>query len=92
MSVSENEILQTKDYLISHGAKRVILFGSALHSPDKANDLDIACEGIPPEKFYTVAGGVGRLLRREIDLVDLTDNTPFTKHIEKTGRVIHHVS
>lgn len=90
MPVSETEIFRSKEYLIKHGAKRIILFGSALHAPERAHDIDIACEGIPPENFYIVAGGVSRLIKREIDLVDLSDKTPFTKHIEKIGCVIHH--
>jgi len=89
MAVTAEEIERGKQFLISKGAKRIILFGSALHSPEKARDLDIACEGIPPEIFYAVVGEIGRLLGREVDLVELSDDTLFTRHVEKYGDVIY---
>jgi len=90
MAVSAEEIEKGKEFLKRKGARRIILFGSALRSPETAHDLDIACEGITPEEFYAVAGEVSRLLNREVDLIELSDNTPFTRHVEKVGRVIYH--
>lgn len=37
-----------KDY----GATRLILFGSALESPESARDLDLACDGVSGWKLY----------------------------------------
>jgi predicted nucleotidyltransferase len=90
MAVASEEIARSRDFLVRHGATRIILFGSAAERPDRARDLDIACEGIRPERFYAVAGELEWLLRRPVDLVDLSDDTPFTRHVESTGRVIYH--
>lgn len=90
MAVMELEIEKSREFLIRKGARRIILFGSAQHDPAHARDLDIACEGIPPAEFYAVAGELDWMLRREVDLVELSDNTPFTRLVEAQGKVIFH--
>lgn len=89
MAVQQAEIERSKGYLVERGATRILLFGSALEVPEEARDLDIACAGLAPEVFYEVAGGLSRLLGREVDLVDLTDDNVFTRHLEAAGRVIY---
>lgn len=34
------------------GVKRMWLFGTSLHENTEAKDIDLAVEGIPPEKFF----------------------------------------
>ncbi len=72
-----------------YGARRVILFGSTANSPEKARDLDIACDGVAPSRFYELAGRLSRTLRLPVDLVDLSDNTAFTKYISKKRLVLY---
>ena len=74
--------------LKAHGAKRVILFGSAARSftlkpedPDETRlapepeseprDLDLACEGLPPDRFFAILGELLATLPLPVDLVDL---------------------
>ena len=38
------------------GVKSVWLFGSALGDEDKATDIDLAVEGLVPEKFFDFYG------------------------------------
>ena len=54
--------------------------------------MDIACEGIKPGEFYSVAGELTWMLRRDVDLIELSDNTPFTRHVEKWGKEIFHAA
>lgn len=89
MSISPAKIEQGKNLLIREGATLVLLFGSAAESPDKARDLDLACEGIPPQRFYEVAGGLMLDLDTPVDLVDLSDDTKFTRYIRSKGRVLY---
>jgi predicted nucleotidyltransferase len=46
MAVSQAQIDKIVSLAKAYGATRVILFGSSLESPQKANDLDIACDGV----------------------------------------------
>lgn len=89
MGITKLQIEQSRDLLVGAGATKVLIFGSAAESPDKARDLDLACEGIPAEQFYQMAGRLSRLLGIQVDLVDLGDDPRFTSRIQKQGRVLH---
>lgn len=47
MAVNLEKLSQAVDALVRMGARRVILFGSALESCETANDIDLGAEGIP---------------------------------------------
>ena len=80
-----NEIVASaKEY----GARRVILFGSAVEDIEKARDIDIACDGIDGWAFYEFGALLENKLSRSLDIVSLTPTTPFTRHIETYGRVL----
>lgn len=55
------------------GATRVILFGSLAHGdPTREEfDIDLAVEGIAPERIHQAGGSVRMAASREVDLVDL---------------------
>ena len=69
------EIREAVAILRAYGAKRVILFGSAARSSDGAElrprDLDLACEGLPPDRFFAALGRLLAMLSVPVDLVDL---------------------
>ena len=73
----------------SYGADRLILFGSALHCPEKAQDIDIACDGVSGWKLYELAAKIEEELNMPLDLIPLSPPSRFTKHIERKGRVLY---
>jgi uncharacterized protein len=70
------------------GAKRLLLFGSALEHPASARDLDLACAGVPGWKFFELSSALEDTLGVPLDLVPLDPATPFTRLIEKRARVL----
>ena len=72
----------------NYGANRLILFGSYLTNPDKARDLDLACDGIKGWKIYEFGGCLENELRIQIDVVPLTPKNHFTRLIEQRGKVL----
>ena len=70
------------------GAKRLLLFGSALDNPATARDLDLACAGVPGWKFFEFSSALEETLGVPLDLVPLDPPTPFTQLIEKRARVL----
>ncbi|MEW6238184.1 MAG: DNA polymerase III subunit beta, partial [Candidatus Omnitrophota bacterium] len=64
-----------------YGATRLILFGSALNNPEKARDIDLACD-IPGWDFFAYGAKLEDEFLIPIDLVPLTPPNPFTEHIE----------
>jgi uncharacterized protein len=72
----------------SFGAKRLLLFGSALENPVAARDLDLACAGVPGWKLFELSSALEETLGVPLDLVPRDRPTPFTRLIEKRARVL----
>jgi len=63
-----------------YGARTVWLFGSAMGDYSQARDIDLAVEGVAPEKFFKLYGDLVMDLPKPVDLVDL-DNPPPIAHL-----------
>ena len=75
--------------LVSLGATEVYLFGShATGRARRGSDFDLAIKGLPPRKFYSAAGEVFEVIGHPMDIVDLDENTPFTRHLQDHGTLI----
>lgn len=68
---------------------RLILFGSALEDFENASDLDLACEGIHDWNFFRLAAELEEQLKINIDLVSVDDDSRFSQHIKKIGKVLY---
>jgi predicted nucleotidyltransferase len=84
------EKMLTKAVLVARqfGAKRLLLFSSALERPSTARDLDLACAGVPGWKLFELASALEETLGVPLDLVPLDPPTPLTRLIEKRTRVL----
>jgi len=65
--------------------KTVWLFGSALEDENKATDIDIAVEGLAPEKFFEFYGRLFFELPKPVDLVDLSREPPIAAIVREKG-------
>lgn len=72
-----------------YGAGRVWLFGSALEDEQHATDIDLAVEGLMPEKFFDFYGRLYFELPKPVDLVDLSQNPPIAAIIRSQGVSIY---
>jgi predicted nucleotidyltransferase len=71
------------------GAKEVYVFGSAAHGTLRENsDVDIAVSGLPPEVFFRAMAKASRALGRPVDLVDLDQDTDFTRYLRQEGELL----
>ncbi len=89
MGIQRSQIERAIAIARSYGATRLILFGSALESPDQAQDLDLACDGIQGWKLYELGARLEEELRVPVDLVPLSPPNSFTRRIEQRGRVLY---
>jgi predicted nucleotidyltransferase len=65
------------------GAKEVYVFGSASKGKmGPHSDVDMAVSGLPPEVFFRAMGIASRALGRQVDLVDLDEDNPFTEYLK----------
>jgi predicted nucleotidyltransferase len=71
------------------GSREVYVFGSAAHGDfSQANDIDFAIAGLPPERFFKAMGKVQMALTRQIDLVDLDEDNPFTRYLKEENELV----
>lgn len=89
MAISQAHIDRAIALAKEYGARRLILFGSALESLERAGDLDIACDGIAGWKLYEFGARLDDELRIPVDVIALTPPTRFTRYIERKGKVLY---
>ncbi len=61
----------------------VWMFGSALENEETALDIDLAVEGLAPEKFFDFYGRLFFDLPKPVDLVDLSQDPPIASIIRE---------
>ena len=61
MAIQEEQLERAVALAKAYGARRLILFGSALTRPEQARDLDLACDGIAGWKLTLDPGSVQAL-------------------------------
>jgi len=88
MAVSHAQIERIIALAKLYGATRLILFGSAVETPDMARDVDIACDGVQGWKLYELAAKLEDELHTSLDIVPLSPPNRFTRHIELKGKVL----
>lgn len=68
------------------GAREVYVFGSAAAgSLPPGSDVDLAVVGLPAEVFFRALGRASDALGRDVDLIDLEDDSPFTRYLREEG-------
>ncbi|MDZ7314003.1 MAG: nucleotidyltransferase domain-containing protein [candidate division KSB1 bacterium] len=80
------------EILKKHGAKRIILFGSLCRTErfHRGSDIDLAVEGIPPQKFIRAGADLMMALDWPIDLKPLEEVDKFFREMILTkGEVIY---
>jgi predicted nucleotidyltransferase len=68
-----------------HGARTVLLFGSAAGDAQTYHDIDLAVDGVSPGRFFGFHGEFLRHLYRPVDLVDLSEHSPSPNGLRGSG-------
>ena len=87
MAATLNETIEAAARVLrGQGAREVYLFGStATGRLRDGSDIDLAIAGLPPERFFRAMGLAADLLDRPLSLVDLDEDTPFTRYLRAEG-------
>ncbi|MDD2717309.1 MAG: hypothetical protein PHW04_15580 [Candidatus Wallbacteria bacterium] len=68
--------------------RELFLFGSSLED-SHPEDIDLGVSGIAPELFFEFYGELFRNCQMPVDLVDLSDDTSFTRLVRRHGAKIY---
>jgi len=66
-------------------ADAVWVFGSSLSEGDRARDLDIAVEGVDPDRLFDLYVRLDQLFTKPVDLVDLSAPLSIEPLVRATG-------
>jgi len=83
------DIERAVEILKEGGCSEVFLFGSLAEGCSwEGADIDLAVRGRPPQNFFRALGQLLTELKHSVDLVDLDENSPFSRFLEKEGTLI----
>jgi len=72
-----------------YGVGRLLLFGSSIDPARQASDIDLAVEGLAPEKFFRFYGDLLFGVSMPVDLVDLSEDTKFNRLVRDEGVLLY---
>ena len=83
--ISEQDKATIIDIARRYDVEGVLLFGSSADPNRQADDIDLAVEGIAPEKFFIFYGDLLFGLSKPVDLIDLSSDTKFNRLVYRDG-------
>jgi predicted nucleotidyltransferase len=89
MPVTQDQIDRAVAVARRYGARRVLLFGSALDDPTTARDLDLAVEGVDGWEFFGMAAEMEREAEVVLDVISLDKDDWFTQRVRERGRPLY---
>ncbi len=73
------------------GVTKLILFGTAAHSPEKAVDVDFACEGLHGWDLFRFGAKLEEELGTTVDVIPLQAGDRFSQYVVEKGRTLYEV-
>jgi len=89
MNIAPEQMQSVVEALRHLGAKRIIVFGSYIRSPESAHDIDIGVEGIPLRRLGAAELAVYRLLRLPFDLISREETPQFFSMVESHADTLY---
>lgn len=91
MSLKKKELETIIRIAGEYGVRRVWLFGSSLggDSNTEPNDIDLAAEGLTPDRFFSFCADLDMALDKPVDVVDMDGKNPMRHIVRDRGRVIY---
>jgi predicted nucleotidyltransferase len=86
MKITEETLSTAAQIARRYGAKRLLVFGSAIKPGHEARDIDFACEGVSGWTLFKFGAALEEALKMPVDLVSLDERTDLGRMVESQGR------
>jgi predicted nucleotidyltransferase len=86
MKITDDVFNKAREIARRFGAKRLLVFGSAINPAHEACDIDFACEGVLGWKLFQFGAALEEALKMPIDLVSSDEHTDLGRMVESQGR------
>lgn len=89
MMIAENDKRIILECAKKYNVSSVFLFGSSIEKDKEANDIDLGIKGLRPQLFFKFYGELIKRLSKNVDLVDLSQESSFGTLVEEDGVKIY---
>jgi uncharacterized protein len=86
MKITDDLFDQAIEIARRFGARRLLVFGSAVNPSREARDIDFACEGVAGWKLFQFGAALEEAMNMPVDLIPLDEPNDFSRAIESQGR------
>ncbi len=87
--IMEEQIQQCVTAAKKYGAKKVVLFGSALYDPEHARDIDLIVNGVSGWDVIRMGADMEDRVNVPVDVVSGDENGEFIKMNFRRGKVLY---
>jgi len=87
--VTSEQINKCVEIARRYGARKLVLFGSAVTDPANARDIDLLCEGVDSGRFLSMGAEMENETGTLVDTVPADEQTPFVRYNMPKGRVVY---
>lgn len=87
--IAEEQIEQCVEAAKEYGAKKVVLFGSALYDPEHARDIDIIVSGVSGWDVIRMGADMEDRVNVPVDVVSGDEKGDFVEMNLKRGKVLY---
>lgn len=87
--IAENDKRIILECAKKYNVSSVFLFGSSIEKDKEANDIDLGIKGLRPQLFFKFYGELIKRLSKNVDLVDLSQESSFGTLVEEDGVKIY---
>ena len=85
------DIKTVESILLRHGAQKIILYGSLARGDYRADsDIDICCEGIPPDHYFRALAECLLASQRRVSVLDFASiQGYFRERLLREGKILY---
>ena len=87
--IKSDQIAKCIEVAKRYGAKRLVLFGSAVENPENARDIDLICSGVRGWQFLLMGADMENETGAIVDTVPADEPSEFVEYNLSRGKILY---